>query len=46
MCIRDRAHDMRTPLTSVIGYLELLEEVPEMPEAQRSRYLRVALRCV
>ena len=37
------AHDMRTPLTSVIGYLELLEEVPEMPEAQRSRYLRVAL---
>ena len=30
-------------LSGVIGYLELLEEVPEMPEAQRSRYLRVAL---
>ena len=25
------AHDIRTPLTSVIGYLNLLEEDPNMP---------------
>ena len=25
------AHDIRTPLTSVIGYLHLLEEDPDMP---------------
>lgn len=37
------AHDLKTPLTSVIGYLSLLDEVPEMPEAQRSRYVGVAL---
>ena len=37
------AHDLKTPLTSVIGYLSLLEEVPDMPEAQRVRYTGVAL---
>ena len=29
------AHDLKTPLTSVVGYLDLLEEAPDMPEAQR-----------
>ena len=37
------AHDLKTPLTSVIGYLSLLDEVPDMPEAQRVRYTDVAL---
>ena len=37
------AHDLKTPLTSVIGYLSLLDEVPDMPEAQRVRYTGVAL---
>ncbi len=37
------AHDLKTPLTSVIGYLSLLDEVPDMPEAQRTRYTGVAL---
>ena len=37
------AHDLKTPLTSVIGYLSLLDEVPDMPEAQRARYTCVAL---
>lgn len=37
------AHDLRTPLTSVIGYLTLLSEVPEMPAEQRARYTGVAL---
>lgn len=37
------AHDLKTPLTSVIGYLSLIDEVPEMPEPQRLRYVGVAL---
>ncbi len=37
------AHDLKTPLTSVIGYLSLLDEVPDMPEEQRVRYTGVAL---
>lgn len=37
------AHDIRTPLTSIVGYLTLLAEAPDMPEEQRGRYARVAL---
>lgn len=37
------AHDIKTPLTSVVGYLSLLEEAPDMPPEQRRRYVRVAL---
>lgn len=37
------AHDLKTPLTSVIGYLSLLEEVPEMPAQQKAKYVHIAL---
>ncbi|MGL6201293.1 MAG: sensor histidine kinase [Lachnospiraceae bacterium] len=37
------AHDLKTPLTSVIGYLSLLDEIPEMPAEQRQRYLQITL---
>ena len=37
------AHDLKTPLTSVIGYLELLEGAPDMPIPQRAKYTHVAL---
>ncbi len=37
------AHDIRTPLTSVIGYLNLLEEAPNMPVDQRAKNLHIAL---
>lgn len=37
------AHDIRTPLTSVIGYLNLLEEKPEMSIEQRAEYVHIAL---
>lgn len=37
------AHDIRTPLTSVIGYLSLLDEAPDMPEPQKEKYTRIAL---
>ena len=29
------AHDLKTPLTSVLGYLTLLDEAPDMPEVQK-----------
>lgn len=37
------AHDIRTPLTSVIGYLNLLSEVPDMPIEQRAKYINITL---
>ena len=37
------AHDTKTPLTSITGYLTLLEEAPDMPVEQRQRYAHVAL---
>lgn len=37
------AHDIRTPLTSVIGYLNLLEEDPNMPPEQRAARVHIAL---
>lgn len=37
------AHDIRTPLTSVIGYLELLKEAPELPIEQRAKYMSITL---
>lgn len=35
------AHDLKTPLTSVIGYLSLLEEAPELPAEQRAKYVHI-----
>lgn len=37
------AHDIRTPLTSVIGYLNLIAEVPDMPTEQRAKYVNITL---
>ncbi len=37
------AHDLKTPLTSVIGYLTLLRDEPELSPAFRARYTGVAL---
>lgn len=37
------AHDIRTPLTTVIGYLSLLSEAPDMPIEQRAKYVGIAL---
>ena len=37
------AHDIRTPLTSVIGYLELLKDAPDLPVEQRAKYLSITL---
>lgn len=37
------AHDIKTPLTSVIGYLNLLDEIPDMPIDQRAKYVHITL---
>lgn len=37
------AHDLKTPLTSVIGYLTLLRDEPEISQRLRERYTGIAL---
>lgn len=37
------AHDIRTPLTSVIGYLSLLNETEDISEKQRKKYTHITL---
>ena len=37
------AHDLKTPLTSVIGYLTSLRDEPQISEEMRSRYTGIAL---
>ena len=41
--ITNVAHDLRTPLTSIIGYLTLLEESPDLPVDVRARYTGITL---
>lgn len=36
------AHDIKTPLTSVIGYLCLLDENPDMSDEKKSKYIHTA----
>ena len=36
-------HDIKTPLTSMIGYLSLLDEIDDMPLNQRKKYTCVDL---
>nr|WP_205603202.1 vancomycin resistance histidine kinase VanS [Heyndrickxia ginsengihumi] len=37
------AHDIKTPLTSIIGYLSLLDEAPDMPIEQKAKYVHITL---
>lgn len=37
------AHDMKTPLASVIGYLSLLHDVHDIPKEQNDAYIKIAL---
>ena len=37
------AHDLKTPLTSMIGYLSLLDEIKDMPKKQQEKYIKIAL---
>lgn len=38
------AHDLKTPLTSVIGYLSLLNDEKELPEHVKEKYVGIALK--
>lgn len=40
--ITNVAHDLRTPLTSIIGYLELLSKNKELDEGTRDKYTEIA----
>ena len=37
------AHDLKTPLTSVIGYLSLLNEEKEISKELQEKYIKIAL---
>lgn len=37
------AHDLKTPLTSIIGYLTLLRDEPQLSREMRERYTQIAL---
>lgn len=37
------AHDLKTPLTSIVAYLSILETKPDMPEEERKKYTHVSL---
>ncbi|MGL5379345.1 sensor histidine kinase [Clostridium sp.] len=37
------AHDIKTPLTSIIGYLNLLEENPNLSIEERANYINITL---
>lgn len=37
------AHDLKTPLTSVIGYMSLLDEIEDMPKEQQKKYIHITL---
>ncbi|WP_339325900.1 histidine kinase dimerization/phospho-acceptor domain-containing protein, partial [Oenococcus oeni] len=36
------SHDLRTPLTSIIGYLGLIESNPKLPEEQMRKHVSTA----
>ena len=36
------AHDIKTPLTSVMGYLSLLDENPDMADEKKLKYIHIA----
>lgn len=40
--ITNVAHDLRTPLTSIIGYLDLIIQNEEMEEETKKKYIRIA----
>ena len=40
--ITNVAHDLRTPLTSIIGYLELLAGNSKIPEQMQHKYIEIA----
>ena len=44
--ITNVAHDLRTPLTSIIGYLELLSSGPAISQEMQKKYIDIAAKCL
>ena len=40
--ITNIAHDLRTPLTSILGYLDILSTRKDLPEETRQNYIRIS----
>lgn len=40
--ITNVAHDLRTPLTSILGYLDILKKSPDLPKDMQQKYLEIA----
>jgi len=38
------AHDIKTPMTSIMGYLILLDDNPDLPREDRKKYIGIALK--
>jgi signal transduction histidine kinase len=41
--VTSMSHDLRTPLTTLMGYLEMLEKNPSVDEEKRRRYVELSL---
>lgn len=37
------AHDLKTPLTSIVAYLSMLDSHPDMPPEEREKYTQISL---
>lgn len=37
------AHDIKTPLTSVVGYLNLLNDMPNISKEEQDKYIKISL---
>lgn len=37
------AHDLKTPLTSIVAYLSMIDNHPEMDDEERKKYVHIAL---
>lgn len=45
--ITNVAHDLKTPLTSLMGYLQLLNDHPDYEEEKKNKYIKIAYdKCV
>ena len=42
--VDNTSHELKSPLTSIVGFAEMLDEMPDMPEEKKKEYLGYILR--